>query len=416
MTSEARTVSTPAPVAEPTPGDWAPIDHWRMTALVRLRKDGPVVAREPVVKSDFDDVSSELEFHALWRHGGPGRTPETLRIECSPRFLAAQADAGLISGFRLRATTPRGDRGDRSFSTYSLQWSAQRAVQRLIDAGRLEAGDPFFYHLEARLVEPAVEPVLEPVLEKEVTRTAALSVPMTVVRRDPPVRWLMVDLPRLLEQASPVGDHDPEWSYVFYTKTVRAQAERLSRLGAKRTPAVESGAALIGTLCMCPRSRDMFVVVTHALRVHDAESTAFSLKYSSRSWQHIQTVIEAMHQQPETATMRLLGQAHGHNFLPANGAPPCEICPDAAVCGRTSVFISQDDLAWTRAVFSGQPYALSHIFGLSARHLRPDPDEVENLFGLGDGRLLRRMYHVIDDFDPSAYERRASDGETACPD
>ena len=87
MTSDHGTISTPAPVVEPTRGEWAPIDHWRMTALVRLREEGPVVAREPVVKSDFDDVTSEFEFHALWRHGAPGRTPETMRTRSVSIFM-----------------------------------------------------------------------------------------------------------------------------------------------------------------------------------------------------------------------------------------------------------------------------------------------------------------------------------------
>ena len=69
------------------------------------------------------------------------------------------------------------------------------------------------------------------------------------------------------------------------------------------------------------------------------------------------------------------------------------------------MFVSQEDLNWTRAVFSGQPFALSHIHGLSARHMRPDPDEVEGLFGLRDGRLLPRAYHVIDQFEPLQWPR-----------
>ena len=38
--------------------------------------------------------------------------------------------------------------------------------------------------------------------------------------------------------------------------------------------------------------------------------------------------------------------------------------------------------------------------GLSARHMRPDPDEVEALYGMADGRLMQRAYHVIDNFEP----------------
>ncbi len=59
---------------------------------------------------------------------------------------------------------------------------------------------------------------------------------------------------------------------------------------------------------------------------------------------------------------------------------------------------------WTRAVFPHEPYALCHIFGLTARHMRPNPDEVDTLYSIRDGRLLQRGYHIIDAFDPKQYE------------
>ena len=65
-----------------------------------------------------------------------------------------------------------------------------------------------------------------------------------------------------------------------------------------------------------------------------------------------------------------------------------------AVCGRTSVFVSEDDLNWARAVFSRQPWHINHIFGLNARR-----ENVHGLFGLRDGRQLERGFHVIADFD-----------------
>ena len=104
--------------------------------------------------------------------------------------------------------------------------------------------------------------------------------------------------------------------------------------------------------------------------------------------------MKAMESQPATRTYRLVGQCHGHNFLPANGAPPCEVCPRLAVCGRSSVFVSTDDVSWARAVFRRQPWHLSHIFGLNARR-----ENVHGLFGLRDGRLLERGFYVVPEFD-----------------
>jgi hypothetical protein len=100
--------------------------------------------------------------------------------------------------------------------------------------------------------------------------------------------------------------------------------------------------------------------------------------------------MKARQTRPATRAHRILGQCHGHNFLPANGAPPCELCAKVKVCSRTSVFVSQDDRLWTQAVFARQPWQQCLIYGLNARNER-----VHSLFGLRDGRLLERGYHVL---------------------
>ena len=124
----------------------------------------------------------------------------------------------------------------------------------------------------------------------------------------------------------------------------------------------------------------------------------FSLSYSGKSWARIQAVLRARQAQPATRAQRIVGQSHGHNFLPNDGAPPCELCYKQELCARTSVFVSGDDRQWCRAVFHRQPWALCHIFGLNARH-----DQVDSLYGLSGGRLEERGFFVIDSFDPSEW-------------
>jgi hypothetical protein len=63
-------------------------------------------------------------------------------------------------------------------------------------------------------------------------------------------------------------------------------------------------------------------------------------------------------------------------------------------CDLTSAFLSESDRTWCRAVFSGQPWQVSHIFGLSARHER-----VASFYGLHRGRLEPRGYRVIERFE-----------------
>ena len=150
---------------------------------------------------------------------------------------------------------------------------------------------------------------------------------------------------------------------------------------------------LVGSLARCPDSGDLFVLVLEVLEAVGAEEKQFSLYYSSETWGRIQAVMNAMQSQPATRTWRIVGVVHGHNFLPDNGEPPCEACPQLPVCGRSSVFVSEDDIAWSRAVFRRQPWHLSHIFGLNARR-----EPVHGLFGLRDGRVLERGFHVIPEF------------------
>ncbi|MHC4415953.1 MAG: hypothetical protein ACYS0G_11775 [Planctomycetota bacterium] len=391
MTKPTTTANAGPTSVSTASGIIAPIDRWRLTVKVRLSEGGPVVDQEPVTPADLDQVVAEAWFHAHLRRGDPDFRFRQVEALMEPLVDADVAGPATITGFILHVTTPSGEPYRRRYSTLSIPDPAQRASVRLIAAGRMKVGDVFYYEIEAAAGAAAAR------------RPAGAPAGLKVKHKDPPLAWLEVPLGVVLEEATPVGTHDPRWCHVLYTREAREKSERFSRRGGRNMPATETGAALVGTLCLCPDTKDMFVIVTDALEVVDAEATKFSLEYTSRSWARIQAVVTAMQNQPATATWRLVGQAHGHNFLPANGAPPCQVCAKAPVCGRTSAFVSVDDVNWTRAVFSRQPFAVSHIYGLTARHMRPNPDEVDVLFGISDGRLLPRSYHRIDEFDPARW-------------
>ena len=135
-------------------------------------------------------------------------------------------------------------------------------------------------------------------------------------------------------------------------------------------------------------------MITEALEVTDAEEEKTSLAYTGKTWMRLQAIVRALQSQPATQTYRLLGQAHGHNFAPLDGAPPCEVCSSIEVCTRTSVFVSVDDRMWTQAVFSGMPFALCHIFGLNARR-----EEVHGLYSMHENQLLQRGFYILPEFD-----------------
>jgi hypothetical protein len=96
---------------------------------------------------------------------------------------------------------------------------------------------------------------------------------------------------------------------------------------------------------------------------------------------------------------RLLGQCHGHNFLPNDGHV-CDECEKRPVCSLTSVFVSDDDSTWMRAVFARQPWALCQIYGLSARK-----EPLHRLYSLKDGSWQPRGYFRLPDCDWTTKDR-----------
>ena len=72
------------------------------------------------------------------------------------------------------------------------------------------------------------------------------------------------------------------------------------------------------------------------------------------------------------------------------------------MCTRTTAFLSSEDRTWCRAVFPGEPWQISQVFGLDAR-TRP----VDAFYGQRGGILVRRGYAVLDDFDISLLEQGA---------
>ena len=153
-------------------------------------------------------------------------------------------------------------------------------------------------------------------------------------------------------------------------------------------------------LCACPETGDFFVVVTDAYEVMAAAQTVYSIELSHESWRRILATIQA--RASRCPALRLLGQAHGHNFLPAGGQT-CEACPTRPVCDLTNVFASEDDATWTRAHFAGQPWSICAIFGLSARS-----DRLHEIFTQHNARLRRRGYFVIPDFKPEQWPCRGT--------
>jgi hypothetical protein len=215
---------------------------------------------------------------------------------------------------------------------------------------------------------------------------------------------LRVPLPPLLERAEATTPYTADAPYpVFFTRSARERVERVSRKGADATPPVETGGLLIGSLCVCPDTGEMFAVIVDVLEATDSEATTHTLTYSSSTWARIQAIVRAWQANPATRHRRIIGQGHGHNFLPFDGAAACQECADRAICKRSTAYLSAADRTWARAVFNGEPWCVSQVFGLDARS-----GPTEAFYGQRGGSLVRRAYHVIDAFDEALLSERGA--------
>jgi hypothetical protein len=158
---------------------------------------------------------------------------------------------------------------------------------------------------------------------------------------------------------------------------------------------VETGGLLVGPLCSCPDTGELFAVVTDVLEAEHADQSTHSLTFSAATWDQLESQLSVLQQQPRARRHRILGQVHGHSFLPFEGAEACEACATREVCTRSSAFLSEADIAFCKSLFPAQPWQLSHVFGLDARGRG-----VEAFYGQRGGELMPRDYRLIDRFEP----------------
>jgi hypothetical protein len=347
-----------------------------MSVVLRRRKDSPELTRLPVTDADLMDVFSELWMERYLRRGQSDFPMDRLQFRSSP--LVRDGSENECDGFVVEAVGPDGELTRRELATEAVQDIVLRAVQQQIEAGVLKLEDDYTYELvRDRAASPSPN-----------------GQPFKTTVHSMPLQYLTVPLAPLVERSREVEPAAGDLMPVFFVEEALAKAERFARKGAAANPPIETGAVLIGPVCSCPRTGELFVVVCDAIELSDAEGTKFSLAYTGKTWGRIQVVLRAMQGQPATRAHRLLGQGHGHNWVPGGGAPLCERC-EPGRCARQNCFTSLDDRVWMRSVFSRQPWQLCYIFGLNARR-----DLLHGLFGLRDNQLHLRGYRVIENFDP----------------
>ena len=367
--------SNPTALSEATAIRVRPTD---LTVVLRKDHRGPEVAREPVLDSDVADVYAQLWLDGWLRAGRPDVPYEALSLQITARL--ADGAGSKVEKLVFQASDPEGRARSMQPTTHVFQDVATRASQALLGQEILRPEDLYFYEVAIRNRPP------EPEADDPALR-------FTVTARNTPLEYLTVPIKPLVERAETVGKADDRVTPVFYTADALRRAQRYARKGADDRPPTETGAVLVGPLCSCPETGELFVVICDALEARDAEGSSLSLEYTGKTWARIQRVVRAKQSQPATRAYRIVGQTHGHNVLPGGS---CEECEKAGECKLTSVFVSHDDRTWSQAVFAKQPWHACHIFGLNARG-----EHVHALFSLQENRLEQRAFYVISDFDPT---------------
>ncbi len=353
-----------------------------LTVVMRRDEDGPEIGRERVADADVSEVFAQLWCDAWLRRGAPGTALEDLELSIVP---SATGSGGRCMEFQFHARDRRGRSAASREDLTVFEEAAARGSQRLVADGALKAGDAYYFEVVV-----------------DVARQAPRGAAMRLTARNRALAVASLPHRELLDHSRAVGEVDAGWMPVAVSQSALAAAERHSRAGTKSRPPIETGCVLVGPLVSCPETGELAAVVCDALELKAAEGTSFSLAYSAETWQRIQTVVRARQAASATRGHRLLGQAHGHNFRPSlkqgEGEDACAICPKQAQCRLTSVFISRDDLRWSKAVFARQPWQLAMIFGLSARG-----EPVQALYGLRGNRLVERGYYVIPDLQEDRF-------------
>ena len=351
-----------------------------LAVVVRAARGGPVLATVPLAPSDFSDAEAETWRDRCLRKGHPEQALADVPMSLVP-VRENGSSTGRCEGFAIEAELPDESRERQVFTIACLSGVAHRTADSLMAAGRMALGHAFYYEVVAQpaAMRPPVANAGGPAFTVNVKSVAPAC--------------LRLPLRPLLEQSTAVDLTDDEVFPVFFTAEAFAKAEACSRRGAAAVPPVESGGMLIGSLACCDEAREFYVIVHDVLEVVGADQDTFSLSYSGKSWNRIQTILKARQAARPERLERPVGQCHGHNFLPNDGNL-CDQCEKRATCGLSSVFASQDDRTWMSAVFNRQPWALCHIFGLTARK-----EPVHKLYTLKDARWQARGYFLLPEFD-----------------
>jgi hypothetical protein len=332
---------------------------------------------EPVLTADLIGIYSEAWLAEYLRRGKPEIGFNDLAFRLLPLFF----DGSAHRCEKLIVESRQSDGGVRYSPNdiAALRTVAERAAKKLLKTGILALGQPYYYEVMAT-EHGALDSTGDQLGSTQIESPKIKMVPLI---------YRKVRISSLLSKASAVGEIG-ENIPIFIKNDVFQKAEQFSRKGASHQPPVESGAVVLGWLGSCPDTGEFFAVASDVIQLENTLQNKISLTYTDKTWAGIHEVLKQRQKTPANRSERIVGQCHGHNFLPCFGEKKCHQCEQQARCTATSVFVSENDLLWSRCVFSRQPWAFCQIFGLDARGIH-----VQQMYGFRQDRLVERGFYTI---------------------
>jgi len=329
-------------------------------ALLLYREDETPLG-QAALEPDWDPAVEWTWFEGL-RRGRLGAGEPAPEPAVRPLWLDGTGEP-YLRGFRVELDGNGAGRSVCDFSTAYFQAHAESASSRLVEEGRLDAGDRYRY--------------LAAAFPRTAAQGAGADAAFNVRAVPPELAIEEASLADALAGAGLVGVETNGDMPVVLPPAVLAEAAQLAR----QAEGVETGGILIGHLHRDPAVPEIFARVTAQIPARETEADSVSLTFTAETWTDVRAALDLRH-----SGELMLGWWHSH--------PVREWCKDCSEekqrqCPLAAGFLSAQDRALHRAVFP-RAYSLA----LLANDVAFD-EPTFTLFGWRQGRIERRGFHLL---------------------
>lgn len=291
--------------------------------------DGGVILHREALSPDWEPAVegarlAGLRAHGVWQRASDAEPRAEPRLEPIWHKAAGQP---LLQGVRVHMEHG-GHAWFADFPTATYFGDVARSVVAAqLAAGQLKPEDRVRYVVAAYAATEA--------------RSGAPALRFDTADRPQPFPVRERGFGDLLAQSFPCGDADPSDFEVVLPEEVLDEACALAREAGDR----ETGGILIGHVCRDEAGRDIGVEITAHIPARHTVGDAVKLTFTSDTWTDVRAAVAL-----RKADERLIAWWHSH---PAKAW--CAKCPieRQRECRLTKGFLSADDKALHRAMFSG---------------------------------------------------------------